>query len=120
MNAGVIALFLIIAPVIFGIVSLVSLAARKISTQKIVVGLMALVMIFLSLMLFLEMYSAGSIRIAFDADEFDISGISIPVALLIAALGFALMIYFFVYRNQVEEYPWSRFCDTATDSSINH
>lgn len=91
MNAGVIALLLIIAPVIFGIVSL---AARKISTQKIIVGLMALIMILLSLMLFLEMYSTGASRIAFDADEFDIIGISIPVALLIAALDFALMIYF--------------------------
>src|SRR5512136_2664800 len=91
MNAGLIALLLVFVPVIMGALSL---AARKISVQKIVVSIMAIVMIVLSLLLFWDMFSSGVDRLAFDADEINISGLSIPISLLITVLDFALMAYF--------------------------
>jgi len=91
MNAGLSALLLVLVPVIMG---MASLAARRISLQRIVVGLMAAVMVFLSLALFWDMYSTGASRMTFEADEIEINVVIIPVALLITALDFALMLYF--------------------------
>ncbi|MDH4123301.1 MAG: proton-conducting transporter membrane subunit [Thermoplasmata archaeon] len=102
MNAGLLALLLVFLPVLMG---LLSLAARKISVQKAVVGIMAITMVLLSLALFWEMYSTGADVLSFDADEILIAGVGIPISLLIAALDFALMAYFIFigvqYRNTV-------------------
>jgi len=91
MDAGLLALLLVLVPVIMGFLSL---AARKISVQKVVVGVTAAAMIILSLALFWEMYSSGTTELAFDADEIDVSGLVVPAALLITVLDFALMLYF--------------------------